>query len=90
MLWIAIALFTRNLQRSALFTTIVTLASFGARAMRNATTDVSVGDVRQQLVRSLVALITDETVDQLSRSLAWCTRRTFHGSRSVSSEHRAR
>ncbi len=67
-----------DLGKMPLLSRLVTLASFGARAMKNATSDPSVGDIRQQLVRGLLALIDDTSVDRLSRSLAWCNVKAFH------------
>ncbi len=61
-----------DLRRAPLLSRLVTLASFGARAMRNARNDPAAGDVRRVLVRGLLALVADDSVDGLSRSLAWC------------------
>ena len=74
----ALAMLLGDLRKMSLLSRLVTLASFGARAMKNASNDPSVGDIRAQLVKSFRALVEDESVDRLSRSLAWCNIKAFH------------
>src|SRR5262249_5091371 len=67
-----------DLARQPLLSRLVTLAAFGNRAMRDDPSDPSGADVRRQLVRGVMALMQDESVDRLSRSLAWCNAKAFH------------
>jgi serine/threonine protein kinase len=74
----ALDLLLGDLRRMPLLSRLVTLASFGARAMRGAPTDHAVAEVRQTLVRGMLALVSDERMDALSRSLAWCNLKALH------------
>jgi serine/threonine protein kinase len=74
----ALEMLLGDLTRAPLLSRLVTLASFGNRAMKNDPTDPSAADVRSHLVRGLMALVEDQRVDCLSRSLAWCNLTAFH------------
>jgi len=74
----ALEMLLGDLTRAPLLSRLVTLASFGNRAMKNDPTDPSAADVRAHLVRGLMELVKDERVDCLSRSLAWCNLKAFH------------
>jgi len=68
-----------DLKRAPLLSRLVVLAAFGNRAMKkDDPSDPSVGDVRRQLVSGCMALMQDESVDRLSRSLAWCNAKAYH------------
>jgi hypothetical protein len=74
----AMSMLLGDLKRAPLLSRLVILASFGNRGMMSDPSDASVGEVRRQLLHGLMALVEDERVDRLSRSLAWCNIKAFH------------